>query len=253
MSMKMKQFFTGMCLLAVVLMFQSRVEASPVGFEIMFDFNRLAVQAKDAQGGNNVAFTDNFTGFLEFGMSGAGSGSALYAVLIDGFVQPGLVGSLTGVTGGLEFTSGAITGADIAFDITNPDTHVDTLNFTIPAGSNVTVFDFGGSFGVVALGEGNYSITETGTPDGLFGGVDIGDGDEFFVENSPGLFSEFLFFRYSPDANGLDEAVDMDIRAMIPAPPAVLAGGALLGLLAIGRKLKSKREKNVEDADMQAA
>lgn len=253
MNSMMKQIIAGACLLAVVLCFQTRSEASPIGYEIMFDFNRIAVQAKDAQGGNDVPFTDDFTGFLEFGMSGAGSGSALSAVLIDGFVQPGLVGSLTGISGGLEFTTGAITGGDISFDITNPDTHVDTLNFSIPAGSNITVFNFGGSFGAVALGSGSYYIEETGAPDGLFGGVDIGDGEEFFVQNAPGLFSEFLFFRYSPDENGLDEAVDMDIRAMIPAPPAVLAGGALFGLLAIGRKWKSKREKNAEDADMQAA
>jgi len=207
---------------------------------IKFEYEGLTVQAK--RGPFNVPFRTNFTGFLEFGLSSPNTTLTIY---LNDVERTEYSGTVTGVSGGFDLTSGIITSGSIVFDITNPDSSVDTMTFIVPAGSNFPMQNFGVD-GMGAIGSGDYSLTDGPPADGLFGEVNIGG---FFAQAPDTFFADFRMFNFNPDPlTGFDGNVSLDITAVIPAPPAVLAGALLLGLLAAGKKYKNRRNRNA-DAD----
>lgn len=235
--------FKTICLLAALLVAMGWLSSTASANSlpaIKFEYEGLTVQSK--RGPFNAPFRTNFTGFLEFGLSNHQNLDTTLKIFLSGNEQLQYSGTVTGVSGGFDVDTGVITGGTLVFDITNPDTSVDTMTFVVPNGSNFPVQNFGVD-GLGAIGSGDYSLTD-GAPDGLFGEVNIGG---FFAEAPDTFFADFRMFNFNPDPlTGFDGNVSLDITAVIPAPPAVLAGAFLLGLLAIGKKIKSRRRLDSE-------
>jgi hypothetical protein len=213
-------------LVAVATMLTAGTVASATDLlTLQLDINQVAMQTKDA-GGNNSAFAGlNHTGSLNFDLS-PGITHLLGVFIQAGASAPvnaGFNGQLTGFDGVLNLNNGQVAGGHIVITVDNTDSYTAQIQ----SGAGFVSTFAGGGYRVQGLTvDGSF----TGS---MFGNVDIGPW--YHMQGiTGGLEGSFLSFNFNPDTTGAAHG-DIDVFVqVIPLPPAVWTGMAMLGLVWLG-------------------
>jgi len=185
---------------------------------IHFDLNSISVFAGEGFDG------ETFTGRLELASDGT---SSLNAIEIDSESQS-MTGGLAGLEGEIDLVGGAVVGGFIRF--------ADTAGAAYLA-------QIGDDAGRINPQAGNGFRVDGLTQEGAF--LNLGDGSSFagvslLEAGSPSqlvlLNGSFLLHGFGPDDLGVDNDVNIDVYAEVPAP-----GPATLALAATGLTLTRRR------------
>jgi hypothetical protein len=182
---------------------------------LQMDLNALGFQVQDAGGVNSPFGGLTHTGSVN--LTDVTGISSLAAIFIDNINQ-GFNGNLTDMVGSIQLSNGQVVGGNLFIEVNGTDTYtaqiaaVGSVQTFIGGGYTIQGLTFNGVFSSNAFGNVNVAPWNTGS-----------------------LPGSFLQFNFDPDANGAGFA-DMDLFVnVIPLPPAVFGGLAMLGgLMAVG-------------------
>jgi hypothetical protein len=198
------------------------------------DINSVTISAFDSTGTTPVAFTgDAFTGQLQFGTNP----DSTLATDIDGNPADGFTGEITGFTGDLQLTAGALTGGTVTVSVAD-GAATDSYTYNVVGGSGAVsrspsapVFN---QLGYELAGDTNGGTFANSD----FGGINV----QTWVNDEP-LSGDFFQFHYRPNGQGTDQGGDVELYvnglspAGGPTPTVALpmaASGGMLGFTVLG-------------------
>jgi hypothetical protein len=196
------------------------VSAASASMTLQMDLNALGLQVRDA-GGAPVAFGGlSHTGSVELSQGAFGYMAGIY---VDG-VNQNFVGSLTAMSGTIELLNGNVTGGSLTVTVNGADTYTADISNV----GNVSSYVGGGYILQGLTVNGAFSSA-------MYGNVNVAPW------NTGGLMGSFLKFNFNPDAGGSGYA-DIDLFVnVIPLPPGVYMGAALIGGMVLIRRVRAGR------------
>jgi hypothetical protein len=211
-----------------VLAMAASATATPT---LQFDVNDFSTQARNSANVNGPFGGLTHTGSVAFSV-GAGTLEGIFIQSVAGgaFNNAGFSGStMTGFSGEVDLVNGHVTGGSITLTISSGDSYSCSITPGVGQVSNYV----GGGFKIEALtSHGMFS-------DSQFGNVSVAPW--FNAQGGPnGLPGSFLQFNFNPNAQGAATS-DMDLFVdVVPLPPTVWAGLALIGGAMTVRRMRKR-------------
>jgi len=220
--------------------------AGAVETDLHLNAASITIQARNVGNTMNVAFNSaTFTGALVFGLDSDSSMS----VAIDSTNQANFAGTIIGLNGTVNLTSGQITSGMMSVLVQNPDSSVDQYAYDVVTGSgSVSRPSQPSAFAIQG-----YSLSGL-TSDGIFTDANFGGVDISSWFNQQPVEGSFLQFNYHPNAAGYDNNANVNVTAAafvssplapVPLPRSAWAGGFLLMGFGAWRKISSWRKSQL--------
>lgn len=207
--------------------------------QLHLDINAVTISASSPITISNYS---TFTGHLSF----AENSNTVMSVDIDNNPNVGFTGSISNITGNIQFMAGSVNGGSMTVTTNNGDTYTynlvpDTLD-TLYMSPNPAMF--------AAMGFELGAATDQG----MFANTDFGGTDVSTWYNQQPVDGDFFQFRYRPNlTTGIDMGGQLEIYAnatissgggpTVPLPASLYGGLLGAGMLGVHEWRRSRRMK----------